>query len=289
MALLPVYATAVLDLGSGGFGILLGAFGAGAVLSAVALPRLRAHASADAVVAAGSLVVAAVMLGLALTHSTALAVLLSVVGGAGWLCCLSSFNVASQQVVPNWVRARGLSFYLTFFMGGIALGSFAWGVVADRSDVQTAFAWGALAGRAHPVARDPVEAAVGGASRPHAHADVRPGDGPPTRAVGRPGVHHPDVPGSPRRGTGVPRRHAPPPKRARRATGATSWSVYRDTAHEHEFIETFVVPTWGEHLRQHARRTADDADLQEALRPFLVDGVLPHAHHYVAPDAAPIS
>ena len=73
---------------------------------------------------------------------------------------------------------------------------------------------------------------------------------------------------------------------ARRGTGATSWAVYRDTAQEHEFIETFVVPTWGEHVRQHARRTADDAELQEALRPFLVDGELPHAQHYVAADSS---
>ena len=71
--------------------------------------------------------------------------------------------------------------------------------------------------------------------------------------------------------------------RARRRTGAVQWAVYREAEQPNQYIETFVVPTWEEHLRQHGRRTATDAELQDELRPFLRDGDLPHAKHYIAP------
>jgi len=285
MALLPVYATSTLDLGSGGFGVLLGAFGAGAVGAAFLLPRLRGGRGEDTVVALGTLVLAATMLGLALTDNTALALVLSVIGGGGWLCCLSTFNVASQQVLPDWVRARGLSFFLTFLMGGIAVGSAAWGVVASQLDVQAAFAWGALAVALTPVLalRWKLQTAetLDLSAAPMAFAaetqlTAEPTDGPVLVTL-----VYAVLPDREQEFLDA-MRHL---RDARRSTGASSWSVYRDLANEHEFIETFVVPTWGEHLRQHARRTSDDADLQEALRPFLVDGELPLAHHYIAPGA----
>jgi quinol monooxygenase YgiN len=71
--------------------------------------------------------------------------------------------------------------------------------------------------------------------------------------------------------------------RARRRTGAVRWSLYRDADQPQRFVETFVVPSWDEHVRQHERRTATDARLQQDLRDFLVAGVDPHVDHFVAP------
>ena len=48
-------------------------------------------------------------------------------------------------------------------------------------------------------------------------------------------------------------------ERHRRRTGAYRWGLFRDLAAPHRFIETFVVESWGEHLRQH-RRTTVNAD-----------------------------
>ena len=70
-------------------------------------------------------------------------------------------------------------------------------------------------------------------------------------------------------------------RRARRRTGAVQWAVYRDAEQPNRYIETFIVPTWDEHLRQHDRRTATDAELQQQLRPFLRYAQLPHASHYL--------
>jgi hypothetical protein len=100
--------------------------------------------SDDAVVAVGTLAIAGALAALAIIDSTLAAMVVSVAAGAAWLLCLSTFNIASQQAVPGWVRARGLALYLSAFMGGIAVGSAGWGVVADAVGSQTAFAWGAL-------------------------------------------------------------------------------------------------------------------------------------------------
>jgi quinol monooxygenase YgiN len=71
--------------------------------------------------------------------------------------------------------------------------------------------------------------------------------------------------------------------RVRRRTGAVRWSLYRDADRPQRFIETFVAPSWDEHVRQHGRRTATDASRQQDLRAFLVAGTEPVAEHFVAP------
>ena len=142
VALLPVYAKDVLGLGSGGLGLLLAGFGGGALIAAILLPRVRARLGQDAVLASGALCIAAALLALAVTRWAPLAM---VVAGAAWPLCLSTFNVASQEALPGWVRARGLAMYLTAFTAGIALGSAAWGYLADSLGTPATFAWGALA------------------------------------------------------------------------------------------------------------------------------------------------
>lgn len=39
----------------------------------------------------------------------------------------------------------------------------------------------------------------------------------------------------------------------RQRTDATSWELYRDAEYPDQFVEIFRVPSWEEHLRQHAR------------------------------------
>jgi MFS family permease len=282
IALLPVYATASLHLGSGGLGLLLGGFGVGAVLAAAVLPRIRQRMGEDGVVALGTILVAAALLGLALTRSVPVALAIVVVAGAAWLLCLSTFNVASQEALPGWVRARGLAMYLTVFMGGIAIGSAAWGSVAGSIGTPAAYAWGALAVVLTPllVFRWPlrsvgeVDLSASPMLAPDSRLQPEDADGPAFVLVTY------DV----RRGSeedfqSAVRRVG----RSRRRTGAVRWAVYRDAARPQRFIETFIVPSWDEHIRQHGRRTASDADLQQSVREFLQDGAEPEVSHFVAP------
>ena len=65
----------------------------------------------------------------------------------------------------------------------------------------------------------------------------------------------------------------------RRRTGGYQWSLFRDLSDPERFVETFLVSSWAEHLRQHHRRTAvSDSQLQR-VRPF-VD--TPGVGHYLS-------
>ncbi len=44
----------------------------------------------------------------------------------------------------------------------------------------------------------------------------------------------------------------------RRRDGAYAWGVFEDTAEEGRIVETFLVESWMEHLRQHERVTNAD-------------------------------
>jgi hypothetical protein len=54
--------------------------------------------------------------------------------------------------------------------------------------------------------------------------------------------------------------------RVRRRTGAEQWGLFRDGADPDSFVESFLVATWAEHLRQHGERStaADRAALADA-------------------------
>jgi predicted MFS family arabinose efflux permease len=111
-ALLPLTAERVLHLGSGGYGLLLGSVGIGAVAGAVLLPRLRARLSADALLTAGSIGMAVVTLLLGYAHVIAVVAVALVVGGACWILALSTLNSLYQLSLPRWIKACGMSFYL---------------------------------------------------------------------------------------------------------------------------------------------------------------------------------
>ncbi len=100
-ALLPLIAQSTLHLGAGGYGLLLGTVGIGAVAGAALLPRLRARLSPDALLTAGSIGLAVVTLLLAYAHVTAVAAVALVFGGACWVLVLSVLN-SCTAVAPSW-------------------------------------------------------------------------------------------------------------------------------------------------------------------------------------------
>lgn len=53
-----------------------------------------------------------------------------------------------------------------------------------------------------------------------------------------------------------------------RRDGGSRWGVYYDTEHSTRYLETFIVESWAEHLRQHTRLTQADRELEEQLHRF---------------------
>jgi hypothetical protein len=66
----------------------------------------------------------------------------------------------------------------------------------------------------------------------------------------------------------------------RRRDGAFDCRVFEDIEHEGRFVETFMLDSWIEHLRQHERVTDADRKLQEAVHRFQVDGT-PKVTHLI--------
>lgn len=136
MALLPLVALRLDGGGPTAFTSLLVALGAGAVLIAFNLNRLRRHASRDMIVGAGICVHAAASIAAALAPTMWLAAPAVAVTGMAWIATANSLTVAMQLALPNWVRARGMAIYQMAVMGGSAAGAALWGYLATISSVQ---------------------------------------------------------------------------------------------------------------------------------------------------------
>lgn len=74
-------------------------------------------------------------------------------------------------------------------------------------------------------------------------------------------------------------------ERIRRRDGAYQWGIFRDLESPTRYLETFLVDSWAEHLRQHERSTHADRDVTERVR-SLVRGT-PTVRHLAYPASKP--
>src|SRR5258705_8958421 len=74
--------------------------------------------------------------------------------------------------------------------------------------------------------------------------------------------------------------------RVRRRDGAYRWGGYRDLEDADRYVETFLIRSWAEHLRQHERSTKADREVENRLQTY-VTGV-PKVRHLVAADPSPL-
>jgi MFS family permease len=163
LALLPIIAR---PYGARGYGVLLGCFGLGALLGALALPRLREKLSVDGVVVTAILIFAGMTFAAGRAETFSLLCVVMLVAGGAWIAILACLNVAAQTMCPAYVRARALSFYLLVLQGGMAVGATLWGALAKRIGVPdalgvaaVALALGVLALRGHRITASELELA----------------------------------------------------------------------------------------------------------------------------------
>ena len=119
-------------LGSGGYGLLLGCVGIGAVAGAALMPKLRSRLTPGVPLGAGSFGLAATALVLGLVSVTVVVGVALVLGGLAWILALSTLNSLYQLTLPGWVKARGMSFYLIVLQGGNAVGSAVMGITGEH-------------------------------------------------------------------------------------------------------------------------------------------------------------
>ena len=67
----------------------------------------------------------------------------------------------------------------------------------------------------------------------------------------------------------------------RRRDGAIRWGLFQDAANPGRFLETFLVETWLEHLRQHERITMEDRAVEEQVAAFHLGPGRPKVSHLI--------
>jgi predicted MFS family arabinose efflux permease/quinol monooxygenase YgiN len=280
-ALLPLVARDVLGGGAGFYGMILGAIGAGAILGAIALPRLRKALDSDGLVLTASLVMAAILVGLSFGPPQWVGIAVALAFGAAWIIVLTTLNATTQGILPNWVRGRGLAVYLMVFNGAMTLGSVTWGAVGDGIGVPSTLIVGG-------VCLAVVALIAHRFKLPTGEADLTPSNHWPEPLLAEPIAND----RGPVMITVEYRIHSQ--NRAefmktldrlsheRRQDGAYAWGVSEDAENPERVIEWFFVESWAEHLRQHRRVSKADADLQAEARKFYAGEEPPKVTHYLA-------
>ncbi len=117
------------------FGLMLGMFGIGSILTALVIGPARRRFGTEMVLSVATLSYVAAQMVLASVHTMAAALPATLIAGGGWVAGLTTINVAMQMRSPDHVLGRCLSIYQAITFGGMALGSWCWGAIADWRDL----------------------------------------------------------------------------------------------------------------------------------------------------------
>lgn len=264
LALLPLVARDQLSAGPIAYGILMAGFGTGAFAAGICNNVLRRTLSQERLITLACIACAACALSLALTPSLAVAAIALTLGGAGWVVTWTGLDVSVQLASPRWVVGRTLSIYYAFCSGGIAVGSWLWGTVAQTYSLSWALesSAGALllaaaTGFLLPIRewresdQDPQ-----GFDAPAVALDLKPRSGPIVVKIDYL---------IPEKHVEAFLEHMRERRRVQSRVGARHWTLQRDLQEPCRWTETFRTPTWTDYLRLNHRLTAADKELDERL------------------------
>jgi MFS family permease len=267
-ALLPTVAHSV-SQSPIGYGILLACFGAGAVGGAVVMQPARARWSTEAVASMAVALLGATIVATGLVHVLGGLIVVMLMSGAAWILFISLVSALVQSLAPDWVRARVLAVFMLISQGGMAAGSAVWGSIGARASIETALLWAGLGTIA--------TTALGLMARlPALTVDVSPWNHWRMPAIVKEVA--PQLEQGPvlvtveylvscenaKQFLQAMHRYG----RVRRRDGASRWGIFRDVEHADVYLETFMVSSWAEHLRQHERSTREDRDLEDQLQGY---------------------
>nr|WP_210312023.1 MFS transporter [Afipia massiliensis] len=262
LALLPLVARDILHGGAQTYGIMLGCFGMGGVLGALNISSIRAHLSGEYAVRLCALTMGLAIAVLALSRWPALTGAALVVAGASWMIAVTLFNIGVQLSTPRWVAGRALAAYQAAIAGGVAIGSWLWGYVANGVGIGNALLIAGAVMFVSPVLaiwlRMPSTEganndAVDALEEPEVNLSISQRSGPIV--------------------VEIEYRVSQQKARAfyttmlqlqaiRQRNGAYDWSIARDIADPELWIERYHCPTWLDYLRQRNRSTQSEREVQ---------------------------
>jgi MFS family permease len=269
-ALMPVVARDLLGGDARTYGLLLGGFGIGAMLGALSSAALRSRFTSDTLLRILSALAFVAMLANGQSTFATLTLMAHVVAGSTWTLGLANFNIAVQLSSPRWVMGRMLATYQTVAFAGMALGSWGWGVLAERIGLRESLTIAAFSALVSLVAARwlPVSVSSLGSLDPHGGPEVAP---PKVE------IHPASGPIVVSITYRVPAQNAEPfidvineLGRIRSRDGARRWSVCQDIDDPQYWVERFESPTWLDYLRRQQRMTLADVQVRDRMRQLII-------------------
>lgn len=268
-ALMPLVARDLLHGGAQTYGIMLGAFGMGAVIGALNIGELRRRMSGEAAIRACALAMGGAIAVVALSRFAALTAAALVVAGAVWMMAVALFNIGVQLSAPRWVAGRSLAAYQAAISGGIAVGSWGWGRLTDLGGVELALLVSAALMVASPLL---------GLLLPMPRIGAR---GEDAEVLEDPQVRLALTARSGPLVVEIEYRVAQESARAfhsvmqdvqlsRQRNGAYGWTLARDISDPEWWTERYHCPTWLDYLRQRNRPTQSERALHQKAMEFHV-------------------
>ena len=267
-ALMPLVARDLLHGGAQTYGIMLGAFGLGAVIGALNLSRLRAHLTGEASVRLCAIVMGIGVAIIAVSPWSVVTGCVLLFVGATWTTSVTLCNVGVQLSAPRWVAGRALAAFQAAIAGGVAVGSWAWGYLATHVGLENALLMSGMVLVTSPLlARwmrmPPVGARNEQALEPIADPEVRLNlsarSGPIVVEI----EYRVDL-AQARLFYAVMQRV----QLSRQRNGAYGWSIARDIADPELWTERYHCPTWHDYLRQRNRSTQSERALHARALEF---------------------
>lgn len=289
LALMPIVAKDLIQGGPLTYGLLLGAFGIGAIGGAFANGWLREKLTSENIVRLSFAGFALSEAAMGATGNGIISGVAAVVAGGCWVIALSLFNTIVQLSTPRWVVGRAVSFYQTASFGGMAAGSWLWGAVAESADAGMALsiaaivtAGGVVIGFFLPMPvfeeldLDPLDRF----REPDLNLEILPRSGPIAINIDYE-IADGDV--SEFLKLMVERR------RIRIRDGAQAWALMRDLENPHIWTETYHTPTWVDYVRHNHRRTKADAMNFDQIRALHRGEGPPKVHRMIERQVIPPS
>ncbi|MBR1209574.1 MFS transporter [Bradyrhizobium sp. JYMT SZCCT0180] len=267
-ALMPLVARDLLHGGAQTYGIMLGAFGMGAVIGALNITEVRKRLSGEAAVRACAISMAGAIAAVAFSKNAALTAAALVLAGGVWMLAVALFNIGVQLSAPRWVAGRSLAAFQAAIAGGIAVGSWGWGHLTDYAGVEAALLVSAGLMLVSPVLgiwlrMPPVGARNEAATEVLADPEVR------LSLTGRSGplvveIEYRVAQDNARLFHNVMQEV----QLSRQRNGAYGWSIARDIADPELWTERYHCPTWLDYLRQRNRATQSERALHQRAIDF---------------------
>jgi len=282
MALMPLVAKELHGGGARTYTVLLASLGAGAIVAATQLPRLRARWNSDQLIVGGSILQALCTAAVALSPNAWLACPPMVLAGMSWITVANSVTISAQMALPDWVRARGMAIYQMAIMGSSAFGAMIWGRIAEWRSVPVSLGCAAVSmlvmlvlTRGRPLAAAEAEdhTPTHPWTEPVPVRDIDPSEGPVMVTF----VYLVEA----------ERREAfekvmAQSRGSRLQQGAVSWGLFEDVQATGRYVEYFAFDTWADYLRRFDRFTAMDERLQDERFSFHIGDERPRVARYIA-------